>query len=65
MCESVTEVWIGGGVHYDQTDEREGHAGHCVQGAFAEVVGGVDENEETEGSTGGNIVSLNLNRGEK
>jgi hypothetical protein len=30
-----------------------------------EVVGGVDEDEETEGSTGGNIVSLNLNGGEK
>ncbi len=60
MHESVTEMWLGGVIQYDQDNQGEGHAGYGVQGTFMEVVGGVDEHREAEHSTVGKIRKLEV-----
>jgi hypothetical protein len=51
MSEDIAELGIMRGVHHDEADEGQEHAGDGVERAFAEVVGGVNEHKESESAT--------------
>jgi len=59
--EAVAEFRVRGGVHYDQPDECKEHAAHGMEGSLVEMVGGVDEDEESECSAV-EEVSINFRR---